>query len=107
MALTHVYVTFTMVPTFNEFDTAFRIEWADLKSKNTNDSYRMWGDEALIPVWADLVSGALAQGVELPDRTVRCLEIMELEQEVVSGDIAGLDESNDLYPVPVASLELV
>ena len=38
MALTHVFVTFDYVPTFNEFDTRFRHEWSDLKGKGTNDS---------------------------------------------------------------------
>lgn len=104
MALTHVFVTFDYVPTFNEFDTRFRHEWSDLKGKGTNDSYRMWGDEALIPVWAQLVSDALSEGVSLPDATVRCLELMQLDDVVTSGEVAALFTDDELYPLPVASL---
>lgn len=104
MALTHVFVNFSSVPTFNEFDTRFRCEWAGLKSKGTNDSYRMWGDEALIPLWVQLACDAVEQGVSLPDATVRCLELMGLDAVVASGDASVLCAEDELYPLPVAVL---
>lgn len=104
MALTHVFVDFDFVPTFNEFDTRFRKEWSELKGKGVNDSYRMWGDEALIPVWAQLAVDSLARGVELPARTVRCLELMDLDVLVASGDVSEIVSEDELYPLPVATL---
>lgn len=105
MALTHVYVNFSTVPTFNEFDTRFRHEWAALKCKGTNESYRMWGDEALIPLWVQTACDSLSEGVSLPDATIRCLEIMGLDGVVASGDASALFAEDELYPLPVAVLD--
>lgn len=104
MALTHVFVDFDFVPTFNEFDTRFRKEWSKLKGKNVNDSYRMWGDEALIPVWALLAVDSLTKGVDLPVKTLRCLELMDLDGLVAEGDVSALVSEDELYPLPVATL---
>lgn len=104
MALTHVFVTFEFVPTFNEFDTRFREEWSELKNKCVSDSYRMWGDEALVPVWAQLAADSLSRGMELPVKTLRCLELMDLDGVVSTGDVDVLMPEDELYPLPVASI---
>lgn len=103
MALPTVSLTFTEVPTFNKFDSQFRIKWSELKGKPTEDSYRMWGDEALLPLWTQIASIAIDRGDALPDTTLRCIELMELE-DLVFGGVITLSEDFELYPQPVAEL---
>ncbi len=98
-----ITVTFDTVPTFNTSDTQFRTIWAQLKGKPMCDSYRAWGDESLLPLWMSLASQAIYRGDELPDQTLRCLEIMELEDLVFSGPVT-LSEDFELYPQPIAVL---
>ena len=102
--MAEVNVNFTTVPTFNEFDTAFRTQWAKERDKELRDSYRLWGDDTLLPAWVDLVYYAVQHDIELPDTVKKCLQLMDLESAVYTGDLSRFDEYPEPRPTPVADL---
>lgn len=100
MALPNIVQEFTTLPTFNEFDTQMRTQWSRVRDRNIKDSYRAWGDESLVPLWANFLVDSKEKGAQLPDKTLRCLHLMGLDDIVLSGVL--IDNEDELYPVPVA-----
>lgn len=102
--MAEVNVAFATVPTFNEFDTAFRTQWAQERDKELRDSYRLWGDDTLLPAWVDLVYYAVQHDIELPAAVQKCLQLMDLETVVHTGDFSRFEEYSEPRPTPVAEL---
>lgn len=105
MALPEVTVSFSYAPTFNKFDSSFREEWSRLRDKPITKSYGAWGDEALIPLWMNIVSQSIERGDNLETDTLTCIEIMGIEDAVFSGVTKLGKDHYNLYPLPIARLE--
>ena len=92
-------VNYTTVPTFNQFDIQVRTTWSESKGKDRLRSYNLWGDEALIPTWANFIGDLNRSGTPIPDQVERCLVLMDLDSVLV-GDVIDDPLEHTITAIP-------